>query len=85
MDPVFRNALQTYARRGWAFEFDDRRLVVRQWPTRDMRAVTAAALLLLQANECDEIVLVNVFDIDCMEELIELGWTQSCSQFCLHL
>jgi len=64
-------------------DFEDRRLTVRKWPTRDMRAVTAAALLLLQANECDEVVLDNVIDIDSVEHLIELGWSQSFSQFCL--
>jgi len=85
MDPVFKKALQSYTRRGWTFEFDDRRLFVRNWPTRDMRAVTAAALLLLQANECDEIVLVNVLDVESIEDLIELGWTQSFSQFSLRL
>ena len=83
MDPVFKHALQSYSRRGWTFEFEDSRLTVRHWPTRDMRVVTAAALLLLQANECDEIVLVNVLDIDSVEQLVELGWTQTCSQFSL--
>jgi hypothetical protein len=82
MDPVFRGALQSYSRRGWTFDFDDGRLLVRTWPTRDMRVVTAAALLLLQATDCDEVVLVNV-DADAAPLLLEMGWTQTMSEFCL--
>ena len=83
MDPVFRGALQSYARRGWTFELENKRLIVRNWPTRDMRALTATALLLLQANECDEVVLINVLDTESIEDLTELGWSQTLSQFCL--
>jgi len=83
MDPIFRDALKTFHRRGWDLELVDKRLIVRNWPTRDMRKVTTIALLLLQANECEEVVLENVLDLDCMQDLIELGWTQSCARFSL--
>jgi hypothetical protein len=99
MEIVFRKALamnSTYIRLDdWAFYMPEaykrrpgvngKALVLQNWPTKDMRALTAAARALLEAGDCNAVVLEVVMDDTAVQELLALGWTDYYSILSLTL
>ena len=89
MEIIFRKALalpDTYARfDDWAFYLPPtykrrpgipgKALVLQNWPTTDMATLTAAARTVLEAGDCNAVVLEVVMDETALEELKTLGWT----------
>ena len=89
MEIIFRKALalpDTYVRLDdWAFYLPPtykrrpgipgKALVLQNWPTTDMGALTAAARAVLEAGDCNAVVLEVVMDATALEELKALGWS----------
>jgi len=89
METLFRKALampDTYARLDdWAFYLPPtykrrpgipgKALVLQNWATTDMGALTAAARTVLEAGDCNAVVMEGVLDESELEELKALGWT----------
>ena len=99
MEIVFRKALamnSTYIRLDdWAFYLppaykrrpgvNGKALVLQNWPTKDMHALTAAARAVMEAGDCNAVVLEVVMDETVVEELLALGWTDYYSILSLTL
>jgi len=89
MEQIFLAASRSayYHKCGWTIQtankLEGRTMVLSNWPTCDMRALTVAALFMLKNKECDIVVLYPVFDLDSSEQLIELGWTRSPASYSL--
>jgi len=89
MEKIFLAASRSsnYHKCGWTIQsankLEGRTMVLTSWPSCDMRALTVAALFMLKNKECDIVVLHQVFDLDCTEQLIELGWTRSTASYSL--
>ena len=60
-------------------------LVLQNWPTKDMNALTAAARAVMEAGNCNAVVLEVVMDETVVQELVALGWTDYYSILCLTL
>jgi len=89
MERILHDATKTpvYHKCGWTIltsnGLQGRTMVINNWPTFDMRALTAAALFMLKNNECDSVMLHHVLDLDSAEQLTELGWMRTSSGFIL--
>jgi hypothetical protein len=99
MELIFRNALKsgsTYLREeDWGFYMPatyrrcpgvvGKALVLQNWPNLPMSAITASARTLLEAGDCNAVVLEIVNNEYCVQELEALGWTNYYSILTLKL
>ena len=99
METLFRAALQServyFRDEGWNYYMPSkysrrpgikgRALVLQGWPTDDMVAITSAARTLLEAGDCNAVVLEIVMDEKVLAELNSLGWTNYYSILALTL
>lgn len=99
MEIIFRNALKsgsTYLREEeWGFYMPatyrrcpgvaGKALVLQNWPEHPMSAINASARTLLEAGDCNAVVLEIVNDETCVQELEALGWTNYYSILTLTL